>query len=454
MKRNDLMVLGVLTAFLVAGIALMFIQRRVPPGVEGQHITPSEAGYHGREEAREEAPLTTVYWVSIDGLRPDYLDRADTPFFDFLRDTGAYSREHVPVFPSVTFPSHVSQATGVPVRDHGIPANRFYDLETGEFHNYPGDSNLLQAEPIWTTAARQGLRVASLGWVLAHGQTGEHVADFFDPEFPRGLSNEERLGRLLDIWRGDGGAERPLQLLMGYAVGPDTPGHRHGPDSGEVVAAVEEIDGILGRHYDEIVDLWEERRGSGDQFYFIVTSDHGMTEVHTLVNPERLTGLSDRQEAILIPVGPVLNIYLDRSLTSEEERDRILRETRERLEDYEYVRAYRRDTLPAEWDYDHPTRTGDLVAVLSTGHTFSGKPEGLTLSAEDGDGPFGMHGYDPAGDPDMLTAAFFHRHPRSIGGVDLGRIHSLQLHPTVAGLLGITPADGANAAPLELDTAD
>ncbi len=450
MKRNDLIVLGVLTAVLVVGIAMLLIQRRVPPGIEQQHITPSEAGYHGREEARNDEPHTTVYWVSIDGLRPDYLDRAHTPFFDFLRETGAYSLEHEPVFPSVTFPSHVSQATGVTVRQHGIPANRFYDLETGELHSYPGDSRLLEAEPIWTTAVRQGLRVASLGWVLAHGQTGDHVADFFDPEFPRGLPNEERLGRLLDLWRGDEDPGDPLRLLMGYAVGPDSPGHRHGPESDEVIAAVEEIDAILGRHYEEIVALWNERRSPPDAFYFVLTSDHGMSEVHTLVHPGRLTGLEDSDDAILVSVGPVLNLYLDRALPSDE-RERVLRQTLTRLEDYDFVRAHPREELPPEWGYAHPTRTGDLVVTLPPGYTFSGKPEGITLSAEEGDGPFGMHGYAPADDPNMTTVAFFHRHPAPLGGTDLGPIDSLQLHPTVARLLGISPAPGTTGEPIEFN---
>lgn len=163
MNKKDLIFLAILTAVLAGGVALMLIQRRVPPGLEEEHITPSEGGYYGPEESANEAPpLTAVHWISIDGVRPDYLERGDTPFFDRLIAEGAYSLEHEVVFPSFTFPSHVSQATGVPVREHGIPHNRFHDSETGRTHSYSGDSRLLEAEPIWTTAARQGLRVRSL----------------------------------------------------------------------------------------------------------------------------------------------------------------------------------------------------------------------------------------------------------------------------------------------------
>ncbi len=450
MKKNDLIVLGILAAVLVGGIALMLIQRRVPPGVEEEYITPSEAGRHARAEAVAAEPVTAVYWISIDGLRPDMLERAETPFFDRLLAEGAYSLEHEPVFPSVTFPSHVSQATGVRVRDHGIPHNRFFDLETGDVHHYPSDSRLLEAEPIWNTAARQGLRVASLDWVLAHHQTGDHASEFFDPEYQRGLANEERLARLLNLWKTDEGADEPLRLMMGYAVGPDSPGHRHGPESDEVIAAIEEIDDILGRHYEEIVELWDERREPEDAFYFIVTSDHGMSEVHTLVNGERLTGLQDREEVTLIGGGPVGHAYLDPGMLPQD-RERLLRETLERLEDFDFARAYLRGELPDDWGYDHPSRTGDLIVVLDPGYTFSGKPDAVTLSAEKGDGPFGMHGYPPGEDPNMNTVALFNRHPHPLGGADLGPVHSLQLHPTVARLLNISPAEGADASPIALE---
>src|SRR3954463_3752397 len=76
------------------------------------------------------APRTVVVWISIDGLRPDYLDRAPTPLFHQFMREGAFSRQLVTITPSLTFPSHVSEATGVPADGHGIPANDFYDSAT------------------------------------------------------------------------------------------------------------------------------------------------------------------------------------------------------------------------------------------------------------------------------------------------------------------------------------
>ena len=68
-----------------------------------------------------------VVLVSFDGFRHDYLDRFETPGFDQLAASGVIAEALVPVFPSLTFPSHYSIATGMYPAHHGIVGNRFYD---------------------------------------------------------------------------------------------------------------------------------------------------------------------------------------------------------------------------------------------------------------------------------------------------------------------------------------
>ena len=120
-----------------------------------------------------------VFWLSIDGLKPSYLEKANAPKLKKMMEHSLYTKQLRPVFPSITFPSHCSLATGVTVKEHGIPSNSFYDVTTGKLESYPGDAHFLQAEPIWQTAKRQGLRTAVLNWPLSHRQTGENKSDFF-----------------------------------------------------------------------------------------------------------------------------------------------------------------------------------------------------------------------------------------------------------------------------------
>src|SRR4051794_15212834 len=102
--------------------------------------------------ASKPAPPATVVWISIDGLRGDYVSRANPPTLTRLAAEGASSRRVRPMFPSLTFPNHVAQVTGTTVDHHGVPLNNFIDATTGQKYDFPDDSALLRAEPIWTTA--------------------------------------------------------------------------------------------------------------------------------------------------------------------------------------------------------------------------------------------------------------------------------------------------------------
>ena len=58
--------------------------------------------------------------ISVDGMRPDALDLADTPAVDSLRAKGAYSPNAQTVCNSITLVSHASMLTGMLPKKHGI----------------------------------------------------------------------------------------------------------------------------------------------------------------------------------------------------------------------------------------------------------------------------------------------------------------------------------------------
>src|SRR6185437_4128621 len=68
--------------------------------------------------------------VSIDGLRPDLLLRANCPNMRALMNRGAFSMWARTTPNSITLPSHISMMTGVNPRRHDIEWNR--DLKTTE----------------------------------------------------------------------------------------------------------------------------------------------------------------------------------------------------------------------------------------------------------------------------------------------------------------------------------
>lgn len=390
----------------------------------------------------------TVIWLSVDGVRPDYLDRGATPWFDEAFKTSAHSRQLRPVFPSVTFASHVSQATGTTPGSHGIVGNSFYDRATGETYSYPGPQRLLDDEPIWTTATRQGLRVMVYDWTLSHAQEGPHATAYHGQRFDPSLSNRDRLWQLIEGWRADEARNpaQPLRLLMGYAVGPDSPGHRHGPDAREPVAAFERMDGLLARFERAALEIFSSRpRHPADRLWLIVSSDHGMSPVTTLVHPQRLLRIGRNEPLPVVTTANVAHVFVP-------EDDPIAKEDRlKRLEaalrGVPFARAYRAEQLPARWGYRHPTRTGDLVVVLGPGHVFTTRIRDTTMDAREAGQLLGAHGFDPAEDPNMDTILLIRRLPTPQGSRDLGPVDGLHLHATVAGLLGIQPAPKAAKPP-------
>ena len=144
-----------------------------------------------------------VVWLSLDGMRGDYVEQSPAPNLQAMIKEGLYSHHLTGTFPTLTFPSHTSLATGVPAGEHGIVGNNFFDRETGTLYQMPTESALVQAEPIWVTAARQQARSIVLDWPLSYNQQGPFRASVFSEGYQSKLTDSERVDRLMDSWDRD-----------------------------------------------------------------------------------------------------------------------------------------------------------------------------------------------------------------------------------------------------------
>src|ERR1700690_1546676 len=84
----------------------------------------------GNAVAQTQKPF--VLLVSIDGLRPDNVFRADElglkiPNLRHFLVDGTYATGVTGVLPTVTYPSHTTLLTGVAPAVHGIVANTTFD---------------------------------------------------------------------------------------------------------------------------------------------------------------------------------------------------------------------------------------------------------------------------------------------------------------------------------------
>src|ERR1700753_3240937 len=101
-----------LRVFLAAALCLIAACASTPPDAESHPVAPASAG--------------PVILVSIDGFRPDYLDRGQTPTLSRLAAEGVRGAMR-PSFPSVTFPNHYTLVTGLRPDRNGMINNKMED---------------------------------------------------------------------------------------------------------------------------------------------------------------------------------------------------------------------------------------------------------------------------------------------------------------------------------------
>jgi len=383
-----------------------------------------------------------VVWISIDGLRPDYVERANAPLLQRLVREGASTRQLIPPTPSLTFPSHISQATGVPPGVHGIVGNAFYDSAARQKYSFPSDPAILQAEPIWITAKRQGIRTLVYDWPLSYQQPGPVRDDYFLDKFDSAPTDRQRLDRLLETWQRDSDRQ-PLQLLMAYIKQPDAVGHKFGPNSSEIFTAVAETDQNLQHFVDQAEKVFNSKHVRDGRLYIVLTSDHGMAPEQTMVNLDKLFDPPPPPPSVQrISNGTSAMLYLDQVPERDALRERMLRDLRR----WDFLSVYTRDTLPKQWGLSNATRTGDIIVMLRPGYHFSDRLPLTTFPREKAEASRGAHGYIPADSPDMNALCVIWRYPDRLKRRDLGKVNAEQMHPTIARLLNIKPAKGVKAA--------
>lgn len=258
-------------------------------------------------------PADHVIVISIDGFRPQlYRDPeregVRLPTLQALEQAGSFAEGVEVSYPSMTYPSHTSIATGVrPVR-HGIVSNTIFDPPTGSMLWFY-ENRAMKVPAVWDVARQHGLTTAGVSWPVTVGAT----MDVLYPESNQAPPDSTWLARartdsspgLVDAVVAELGGfgenanrdavqrdrfaaamathvirtARP-NLLMVHLMETDTAQHAEGPGSAAAAAAIERIDAHVGA----IVRATEEA-GIRARTAFVITGDHGFSRVHTLIQP-------------------------------------------------------------------------------------------------------------------------------------------------------------------------
>ena len=363
-----------------------------------------------------------VVLISFDGMKPEYLQRIDLPNFQRVMQRGVRSVGMIPTFPSKTFPNHYSIVTGMRAETHGLVGNRFWDPARNAAYAM-GDTSVVfdgtwyRGEPIWVTAAKQGMVAASFFWVASEANVGgvrPHYYKRYDGRVP----NMTRVDTVLS-WLALPGPARPHVVTM-YFSETDGAGHDHGPLSPQVDTAAKNVDAALGRLLDGVARL-----PLRDSVYFVLVSDHGMSESHPRWYAA-LDTLIDMNGVRLGEAGTLANLYVQGG----RDRAAVLRDSINRR--MRHGRAYLRGDIPAHLHYNKDERVGDIVVVMEE-HFQIGRAD---RPAREG----GAHGWDPTF-PSM-HAIFVASGPGIPADKVIPTFENIEIYPWLTELLGLKQAGG------------
>ena len=379
-------------------------------------------------------PLVIV--LSWDGMRHDFPDLGTYPGLQKLEKQGIRAEALIPVYPSNTFPGHLTLATGAEPEVHGIVDNKFLDRKKGSY-SYGGDARWIDAEPIWIAAERQGIRSAIYFWVGSatdwRGQASTYRVTPFDGNIPEA----DKVNKII-AWLDLAAAERP-QLIMSYWRGADAVAHKYGPNHNKV----SEVIGTQDKQLRRLLNAIDARR-LWHRTTLILVSDHGMTEVYK--SAEIKTALADSGISSRVFGGSSLqHVFVDDAAHIDAVYELLSKQPN--------VKAYRGNNLPDRFHFAHPDRTGDIIVTVEPPFTLN-RPESLKdkaikiISRLSGRSK-GGHGYNPRL-ADMQ--GIFYAMGRGVdANKSLGKVYQLDVAPTIANLLGINPPRQSSGAAIALD---
>jgi predicted AlkP superfamily pyrophosphatase or phosphodiesterase len=399
--------------------------------------------------------------ISIDGFAAFYWrdPRVKAPTLRRLAERGVVADRMETVFPSTTWPTHVSIVTGVRPATHGVVGNYVLNRARGRAEDLTGDpiydaADLLRAPTLYDRAHAAGRITAAVDWPATRRSASLHFnLPFFKDQrvfetqtdarvwaelgalgFPLDRQGEwAQLPRrflkdaMVAVVAAHAWARHRPDLLLLHFLCADSLQHLHGPRSPEAYWAIEYIDGLIGRLLDSLP------AGALDRDTTVaVVSDHGFLatprEVRVNVHLKRLGAAQDARlvmnhgAAYLYALGDGVSVS---ALASE-------------LAGLEGVA---RVWPPAEYaTLGLPTpeanpHVGDLLLEADDGYCFGDDADGDLVGPAKYRGNHGHLGSRPD-----LGAFFLAAGVGIVKGHGLGAITSRDVAPTLSRVLDLAPA--------------
>jgi predicted AlkP superfamily pyrophosphatase or phosphodiesterase len=358
--------------------------------------------------------------ISIDGLKPDYIEKYETPNIDLLINDGALADWMIPVFPSNTFPNHYSLVTGLYTENTGVVANNMYDYKMDAWFSLGNREAVMNAdwyggEPIWVTAEKQGVKAATMFWPGSEAPIKGIYPTHWVP-YDGDLPHFARVDSIISWLQSD---EIKPGFLSLYFSKVDSYGHRYGPDSDSVSAALEDIDKAIGYLIDEL-----NRNGLLGKINILITSDHGMAAT----SEERAIFIDDiinMDDVAVYDWNPVAMIQ-----PKEGKKEKVYNAFKEAEN---HFKVFKKEDIPELYRVKNHYRVPEIMVIADIGYTLTTRShfERRGISK-------GTHGYDHR-EPEM-RAFFLAYGPSFKKGERISSFQNIHVYELMCRLLNLEPA--------------
>jgi len=412
--------------------------------------------------------------LSADGMRPDFYRQPGkfglkVPNLRELVENGASAEAVESVYPSTTYPAHVTLVTGVRPRRHGIYSHLASLDPTEKARPWTWFARAINVPTLWDAVGAAGRKTAAIAWPVSAGaRITYNIPEIWDPAAPDPHQDFETPARhstprlfddvlkcirssaartsrdprqpeihemspdllrteaALHLWR----RYQPDVLLVHFAL-YDQLAHRHGPFAPQAVQAIEQMDKEIGRVRDAV--------DGRESTTLVVLSDHGFVPVDKEAAPlvpladEGLFGRNARGEPELKRLGAIHSggsfaLYWLEEPTSENRRS--LQKAVARLLETGAVREVLDRTKLKALGADPDA---ELMLDAAPGFYFSDRSAGPVV--QDSDKDRGAHGHLPS--VEGMEAGFVAAGPGIKPGKDLGRMGLTQVAPTLMRQMGL-----------------
>lgn len=415
-----------------------------------------------------------VLVISIDGMPSSYYMQPPAglliPNIRRLMSEGSFAEAVEGVYPTVTYPSHTTIATGRMPAEHGIYTN----LSSRKAGLNPEDwfwfSKAIRTTTLWQEAHQHHLRTASVAWPVTVGadidwdvpeiwdaSKGEHANPLYVGRFMNPLTTLQ-VGLALGIPQhgseDDGNRTRLASffltkhrpnLTLLHLEALDFAQHEAGPRVPEANAALERID----THVGELLATLRQAGLENSTDVFVV-SDHGFLSVRRHVRPNMLlvkAGLLTADAKGAVNGGSIATVSNGGSFFiywpgCSQEVGAQVHAALQPLQDQHLLYAtFGRPELH-QMNAD-PDACLAFEALEGDEFAESGRGELVTVLEKQK----GTHGYLPS--RPGLESSFIAWGPDIKQGIDLHRIELTEEGPTILAALGIHDPNFGDKPPLE-----